>query len=74
MVAGMGYEVLKFLSKMQHYSFFKGLSKPGLWLQHITTKEPSDDQLAVSICALECAFNNNLSDFEGRQHVADAMG
>ena len=73
-VAGAGYEVLKFLSRRQDYKFFRGLSKPGLWLQNITTNEPTEEQLEVSIKALESAFNNDLSDFEGKQHVADAIG
>ena len=59
---------------MQDYKFFRGLSKPGLWLQNITTNEPTEEQLEVSIKALESAFNNDLSDFEGKQHVADAIG
>jgi len=73
-VAGTGYEVLKFLSTKQDYFIFRILSKPGLWLQSITTKEPNDDQLAVSIMALETAFNNNLSDYEGKEHIAEAIG
>ena len=76
-VAGTGYEVLKFLSKMQEYSLFRALSLPGLWLQNITTKEPDQDQLEVSINALQAAFiinYCNYSHYEGKKHVADAIG
>jgi len=74
MVAGFGYETLKFLSKMQKYFLFRMLSQPGLWLQNITTKEPNNEQLAVSIKALESAFQNNMSNYEGKKHIADAIG
>ena len=73
-VAGAGYEVLKFLSKMQKYYFFKLLSKPGLWLQNITTNEPTEDQLEVSLTALNAAFNYDVSQYEGKKHIADAIG
>ena len=74
MVAGFGYETLKFLSKMQKYFLFRMLSQPGLLLQNITTKEPNNEQLAVSIKALESAFQNNMSNYEGKKHIADAIG
>ena len=73
-VAGLGYETLKFLSKMQKYFLFRMLSQPGLWLQSITTKEPNSKQLAVSIKALESAFQNKMSSYEGKKHIADAIG
>ena len=73
-VAGLGYEVLKFLSKHQDKLLFYVLSLPGLWLQRITTKNPTDSQIEVSIAALNAAFDNDLSKFEGQQHVADALG
>ena len=73
-VAGLGYEVLKFLASKQNNPFFATLSKPGLWLQNITTKEPTDDQVEVSIEALNAAFDNNLNKFKGQKFNADAMG
>ena len=75
LVAGIGYEVLKFLSIRQSITFFSLLSKPGLWLQNITTKEPTDLELEVSIAALNVAFGKNkIKDFKGQQFTADAMG
>jgi len=74
-VAGFGYEVLKFLAKHQSILLFKILSKPGLWLQHITTKEPNKQQLEVSVRALSEAFGkDNLESFSGKEFVADAIG
>ena len=73
-VAGLGYEVLKFLATKQSNVFFALLSKPGLWLQNITTNEPNENQLEVSISALNSAFDKDIDQFEGQQFNADAIG
>jgi len=74
LVAGIGYEVLKFLASKQHISFFKYLSKPGLWLQSITTKQPDNDQVDVAIFALREAFGKNLKKYLGKEYNADSIG
>ena len=74
LVAGLGYEVLKFFAKHQKNILFKMLSMPGLWLQNITTKEPDKSQLEVSITALKGAFNNDMKKFQGKKFNADAIG
>ena len=75
LIAGLGYEVLKFLSARQHIFIFSALSKPGLWLQNITTSEPTSDQLEVSLAALITAFGNDkIKEFEGQKYNADAIG
>ena len=73
-VAGIGYEVLKFLARNQKNTFFSVLSKPGLWLQSITTNEPTDSQIEISITALKTAFGDKIEHFEGQQFQADAIG
>jgi uncharacterized protein YqhQ len=75
LIAGIGYEVLKFLATKQNNIFFMTLSKPGLWLQNITTKEPTDNQLEVSLTALQTAFGDeNLQNYSGKEFIADAIG
>ena len=75
LIAGIGYETLKFLAKKQNNMLFALLSKPGLWLQKITTKEPSNHQLEVSLCALETAFGKEkINKLQGKQFIADAIG
>jgi len=54
-IAGLAYEVIRFGAKHSR-SVFALLARPGLWLQRITTQEPSDDQLACSIHSLETAM------------------
>jgi len=55
-VAGGSYELLKLSGKTRHNRITKLLIQPGLWLQRITTKEPSAEQLEVAIVALESAL------------------
>ncbi|MBI2140209.1 DUF1385 domain-containing protein [Candidatus Woesearchaeota archaeon] len=52
-VAGISYEVLRFSAKHQGNAVCKGLSKPGMWIQKLTTKEPSIKQQEVGILALK---------------------
>jgi uncharacterized protein YqhQ len=74
LVAGIGYEVLKLTAKHRENFFFKLLSKPGLWLQNITTKQPDNDQVEVAITALESAFGEKLNEYSGKSYVAEAIG
>ena len=55
-VAGVSYEVIRFAARRQG-TLWASLIAPGLWLQKITTQPPSDDQLEVSIRALEGAMS-----------------
>ena len=74
LVAGFGYEVLKLTAKHRSNPLFLLLSKPGLWLQNITTSPPDDDQIQVAISALEAAFGDRLKEFVGQKYVAEAIG
>lgn len=51
-VAGISYELLKFLAKFDALPA-RILRAPGMWLQKLTTKEPTDDMLEVSITAFK---------------------
>lgn len=57
LVAGASYELLKLSGRTRDLKITKILITPGLWLQNITTKEPTIDQLEVAIVALETAMN-----------------
>lgn len=56
LVAGSSYELLKLSGKTRESKITKFLIAPGLWLQNITTKEPTYDQIEVAIVALETAM------------------
>jgi uncharacterized protein YqhQ len=50
-VLGVSYEVLRWTNALRDVPVLKWLGVPGLWLQLLTTKEPNDDQVAVSIAS-----------------------
>ncbi|MBN1756263.1 DUF1385 domain-containing protein [bacterium] len=58
LVAGLSYEWLKLSGKAitRKNIVIRWLSAPGLWLQNITTIEPSDDQIEVALTALKEAL------------------
>lgn len=53
LVAGLSYEIIRLSAKKESSWFFKFMTRPGVWLQNITTKEPDDQQLEVAIEALK---------------------
>lgn len=54
-LVGVSYEIIRFAAKRQN-ALLAVMTRPGLWLQRITTQPPSDDQTAVAIRALEQAM------------------
>ena len=55
LILGGSYELIRFAAKHQK-GLMALLTRPGLWLQRITTQPPSDDQAAVAIHALQGAM------------------
>ena len=55
-VAGLAYEVIRWAGRNRRKRWVRGLMWPGLQLQKLTTREPSLDQLAVSIAALQAVL------------------
>lgn len=54
-VVGISYEVIRFAARRRR-GLLAVVTRPGLWLQRITTQPPSNDQTQVAICALEHAM------------------
>ena len=52
LIAGIAYELIRFAGKHSGNRLLMALLAPGLWLQRLTTREPSLDQIEVSIRAL----------------------
>ena len=60
-VAGISYEMIKFAGRCK-LKAVAILTKPGLWLQKITTREPDDSQLEVAIASLKAVLTDNKED------------
>ena len=56
LVAGLAYEVIRWAGRNRRKHWVRTLMWPGLQLQKLTTREPSLDQLAVSVAALEAVL------------------
>lgn len=52
-VLGISFEVLQFTNKLRNTPILKYLGLPGLWLQLLTTKEPTDAQVEVAILSFK---------------------
>jgi uncharacterized protein YqhQ len=66
-IAGLAYELIRFAGKHTGNRILMTLLAPGLWLQRLTTREPTLDQLEVSIRALR-----DVLELEGRADPAAA--
>ena len=55
-IAGISYEIIRLAGRSEH-PLVNLLSKPGLALQRLTTKEPEDDMIEVAIAAVEEVFD-----------------
>jgi uncharacterized protein YqhQ len=53
LIAGLAYELIRFAGKHQRNRILMTLLAPGLWLQRLTTRQPSLEQIEVSIRALK---------------------
>lgn len=80
LVMGIGYEYIMYAGKNEN-QITKILSAPGLWMQRITTREPSDDQIQVAICAVKASVPElyrepNVNEYkitvaQNRHHIAN---
>lgn len=69
-ISGISYEILKYSGKNTDNFFVKLFSSPGLALQRITTKKPSEQQLEVAICALHSALDMPVT-FNNIKYVSE---
>ena len=56
LIAGVSYEIIRLAGNSDN-TFINLLSKPGMWVQKMTTKEPDDDMIEVGIRAVEEVFD-----------------
>jgi len=64
LIAGLSFELLKISGKTRDNLITRILIAPGLWIQRITTREPSDDQVEVAITALKNSITGTSLDPE----------
>jgi uncharacterized protein YqhQ len=62
LIAGLAYEIIRFSARHLSNPICRVMTRPGMWLQKITTKEPDDAQLEVAIMALKTALAYDIVD------------
>ena len=62
LIVGIGYEFIMYAGKHNNI-FVRILSAPGLWVQRLTTKEPTEDMLEVAIISTKCALREEFPEF-----------
>ncbi len=60
-VTGISYELIKYAGRHDNL-ITKIFSAPGLWMQRITTKEPTDDMIEVAIASIKAVITDNPED------------
>jgi uncharacterized protein YqhQ len=60
-IVGLGYEVIKLAGRHDNW-FTRMISLPGVWLQHITVFEPTDDMIECAIIAVKRVIPDDESD------------
>ncbi len=56
LIAGISYEYLKISARFSDKAWTKIFVTPGLWMQRLTTKEPSEDQMEIALNSLKIAL------------------
>lgn len=62
LIMGIGYEILMIAGKHDNW-FTRIISAPGIWMQNLTTKEPTIDMLEVAITSIKCALRDEYPEF-----------
>ena len=71
-IAGISYEILRLAGRSDNV-IVNVLSKPGMWMQHLTTKEPDDEMIEVGIASVEAVFDWKKYQDEIRAEEPDAF-
>ena len=72
-IAGVSYEFLRIAGRSDN-PIVNALSRPGMWMQGLTTKEPDDDQIEVAIEAVKAVFDWENYLGENFPEGPDALG
>lgn len=69
-IAGISYEIIYFAGRHSDNVIARIVSRPGLWLQSLTTREPDDSQIEVAIAALNKVIESEQPESLGATELA----
>src|SRR4029078_1287630 len=70
-LAGIGYEILRFGAKHRSNPLVRAIMAPGILVQMITTKRPTDDQIEVAIVSMEQALEADGEPVPNARHLPE---
>ena len=73
-IAGVSYELLRAAGRSDT-TVINLISKPGLWMQGLTTKEPDDDMIEVGIASVEAVFDwrSYIAEIRAEEGISEAV-
>jgi uncharacterized protein YqhQ len=60
-IVGIGYELIRICGRHDNLAT-RIISAPGMWMQRLTTKEPTDDMIEVAIASINAVIPENGED------------
>lgn len=72
-IAGISYEFIRLAGRSDNI-IINIISKPGMWLQNLTTREPDDEMIEVAIASVEAVFDWKTYIDEETEHETVAQG
>lgn len=80
-VAGVAYEIIKFAGKYRRNPIVSAVLAPGMWSQYLTTREPNESQVEVSLAALNAVLvaeghapaNSAPADIHREREIAEPL-
>lgn len=73
-IAGVSYELLRVAGRSDN-PVINLISKPGLWMQGLTTKEPDDEMIEVGIASVEAVFDWNayIAEIRAEEGISEEI-
>jgi uncharacterized protein YqhQ len=72
LIAGLAFELLRLGAKYHRSAVMRVLMAPGLWLQKITTKPPTEDQIEVAITSFNKVLDMERQDAEAKPEPSES--
>ena len=72
-IAGLSYEAIRLSARFGRNPLVRVLIAPGLWLQRLVTREPTDDQIEIALVSLSTALARERATTEARAEEPRAM-
>jgi uncharacterized protein YqhQ len=70
-IAGLSYEVIRLSGRYARNPLVRAFAAPGLWMQGLVTREPTDDQIEIALVSIETVLAREAAQAAGTAAEAD---